>query len=124
MCTVFAMLISGIVLAINRTYIFLNNIKIQIRATNLAREWMEMMFNIRDTNRRKCSWKKDDFWLYLGSGANTSSHDFEAECNPHWETFEKWIYAIKEWKNGSWDRFIYAEKLTDKIGRASCRERV
>jgi hypothetical protein len=37
-CTVFAMLVSGIILAINRTYIFMNNTKVLIRATNMARE--------------------------------------------------------------------------------------
>ncbi len=111
-CTVFALLVSWIILAINRTYIFMNNTKVQIRATNLTREWMEMMFNIRDTNRRKCSWEKDKFWLYLGSGADTETINNEEKCNPNGELFEKWIFTIKEWrKNGSWDRFIYAEKL-------------
>ena len=113
-CTVFALLVSGIILAINRTYVFMNNTKVQIRATNLTREWMEMMFNIRDTNRRKCSWEKDRFWLYLGSGAadeekcltNNGSTDY---------IFQKWIYTIKEWRknNGTWDWFIYAEQLKD-----------
>lgn len=113
-CVVFAMLVSGIILAINRTYIFMNNTKIQVRATNLAREWMEMMFNIRDTNRRKCSWLKDKFWLYLGSGVDASQ---EEKCDVRNGTtdyiFQKWIYALKEWKNGSWDTFIYAETLAD-----------
>jgi hypothetical protein len=114
-CTVFAMLVSWIILAINRTYVFMNNTKVQIRATNLTREWMEMMFNIRDTNRRKCSWEKDKFWLYLGSGANTPSEQTnEANCNPNGQLFKKWAYTIKEWKiGGTWDRFTYAEKLTD-----------
>ena len=107
-CTVFAMLVSWIILAINRTFVFMNNTKVQIRATNLAREWMEMMFNIRDTNRRKCSWQKDQFWLYLGSWASADG------CNPGTNIFQKWIYTIKEWRiNGTttWDRFIYAENL-------------
>ena len=105
-CVVFAMLVAWIILAINRTYIFMNNTKVEIRATNLTREWMEMMFNIRDTNRRKCSWEKDKFWLYLGSGS-----DDEWICDPGDMIFEKWIYAIKEWVNGGWDRFVYAENL-------------
>ena len=110
-CTVFAMLVSGIVLAINRSYTFMNNTKVQIKATNLAREWVEMMFNIRDTNWRKCSWQKDRFWLYLGSGANTPTRNFEEECDPNWKTFKEWIYAIKEGEVGN-DRFIYAEPLS------------
>lgn len=104
-CVVFAMLISGIILAINRTYIFMNNTRVEIRATNLTREWMEMMFNIRDTNWRKCAWEKDMFWLYLGSGSTE-----EEKCKPNGKLFEKWVYAIKEWIKGG-DRFVYAEKL-------------
>ena len=105
--TVFALLISGVILAINRTFIFLNNTRVQIRATNLTREGMEMMFNIRDTNRRKYSWEKDKYWLYIGSWDIGNINYF----------FTEWIYTIKEWKNGNWDKFVYAEKLngTDMI---------
>lgn len=109
-CTVFAMLVSGIVLAINRSYEFMNNTRVQIRATNLSREGVEMMFNIRDTNRRKCSWQRDQFWLYLGFGANTPTHNYESECDPNGKLFQEWIYAIKEWESDG-DRFTYAEKL-------------
>ncbi len=35
----------------------------QVTAINLAREWAEMMFNVRDTNLRKWSGKKDACWL-------------------------------------------------------------
>jgi hypothetical protein len=84
----------------------MTNTKVEIKATNLTREWMEMMFNIRDTNRRKCSWEKDKFWLYLGSGS-----DSEASCDPDDNIFNKWIYAIKEWINAEWDRFVYADYL-------------
>ena len=107
-CTVFAMLISGIILAINRSYVFMNNTRVQIRATNLTREGVEMVFNIRDTNRRKCSWKRDNFWLYVGSWASN-----ESNCNITIDNmFKEWIYAIKEWVvNGEWDKLIYAERL-------------
>ena len=47
----------------------------------------------------------------------------------HWcagftnQLFKKWIYAIKEWrKNGSWDKFIYAELLTDINTDAKIKE--
>lgn len=91
----------------------MNNTRVDIRATNLTREWMEMMFNIRDTNWRKCAWEKDKFWLYLGSGANTSTApNNEENCIPNGKLFWSWVYAIKEWIKGG-DRFVYAEKLTD-----------
>jgi hypothetical protein len=32
------MLVAGIILAINRTYIFMTNTKVEIKATNLTRE--------------------------------------------------------------------------------------
>lgn len=72
---------------------------------------MEMVFNIRDTNWRKCSWKKDEFWLYLGSGETIAN---ESSCKAGYDKlFKKWIYTIKEWRTGSWDRFVYAEPLSD-----------
>lgn len=98
-CSVFAIMIAGIILWINRAYVFMNNSKLQTLSTNLTREWVEMMFNIRDTNWRKSSWNKDTNRLSLGT----------------WnEMFEKWIYALKEWKWQSWDSHVYAELLTDK----------
>ena len=105
-CSIFAIMVVGIILAVNRSYTFMNNTKLQIQATNLAREWVEMIFNIRDTNWRKCSWKKDDFRLYLGSGSTK-----ENECNTESKEFRKWIYTINEWKNSSWDTYVYSEKL-------------
>ena len=46
----------------------MNNTKLDVIATNLAREWVEMMYNIRDTNWREFSGDKDAnlfsiFWL-------------------------------------------------------------
>lgn len=98
-CSVFAIMIAGIILWINRAYVFMNNSKLQTLSTNLTREWVEMMFNIRDTNWRKSSWNKDTNRLSLGT----------------WnEMFKEWIYALKEWKWQSWDSHVYAELLTDK----------
>ncbi len=59
-CSIFAIMVVWIILAINRSFVFMNNTRLQVRATNFAREWVEMMFNIRDTNWRKYSWKKDE----------------------------------------------------------------
>lgn len=92
-CTVFAIMVVGIIGAINRAYTYMWNIKLQVRATNFAREWVEMMYNIRDTNWRRYSWLKDIHRLWIGT----------------WnENFEAWLYALKEWRNGSWDTYFYA----------------
>ena len=107
-CSIFAIMVVWIILAVNRSYTFMSNTKLKIQATNLAREWVEMMFNIRDTNWRKCSWKKDQFWLYLGSWAGINK---EKECDTLGKDFAKWIFTINEWINWSWDTYVYANGL-------------
>ena len=102
-CTVFAILVSWIIVAISKAFNFMDNTRLSVRATNFAREWVEMMYNIRDTSRRKCSWKKDAMWLYLGSG--------NVECNyDSVSSFTWWIYTLNEGMTGD-DKFIYAENL-------------
>ncbi len=47
-------------------------------ATNIAREWIEWVFNIRNTNWVKYAWKKDSCWLKLDpeeGGDNDCSND-------------------------------------------------
>ncbi len=66
-CTLFAMFVIWIILWINRAFSFMNDTRLRVISSNLAREWVEMMYNIRDTNRRKYSWEKDKHWLERGS---------------------------------------------------------
>ena len=98
-CTVFAIMLVGIIWAINKAYIYMNNTRTKVRATNLAREWVEMMFNIRDTNWRKCSWKKDEFWLYVGTWWDESS------CVAS-NKFTSWTYVLSQW-----DGTLYASGI-------------
>ena len=97
-CSAFAILVSGVIIAINRAYSFMNDTKIRVRATNFAREWVEMMFNIRDTNWRRHSWERDANWLDTWTW-----HD----------SFREWLYALKEWVTGSGDKYFYVEKITE-----------
>ena len=60
----------------------MNNTRVLIRATNFAREWVEMVYNIRDTNWRKYSGEKDKHRLDAWTGTSLLT----------W-----WIYIIKEW---------------------------
>ena len=92
-CSVFAILVSWVIVAINRAYTFMNNSRVKIRATNFTREWVEMMFNIRDTNRRKYSWEKDKYRLNLWTGEENQ--------------IGKWIYVIKEDRNENGDIYFY-----------------
>ena len=101
-CSLFALMVVWIILAINRSYTFMNNTRLQVRATNFAREWVEMMFNIRDTNRRKYSWKKDEFWNCRGS-QNCTITDYIT-----WG-----LYILHEDITGSGDRYIF---LTNTAG--------
>ena len=104
-CTIFAMMVVWIILWINRAFVFMNNTRVKVRAINFAREWVEMVYNLRDTNRRKCSWKKDDIRFYLGTGVSQ-------ECSVYgYPYLKEWIYTIKEWNKNSWDKFVYAEDL-------------
>jgi hypothetical protein len=96
-CTVFAIMILWVIFAINRAYIFLNDTRLRVMATNFARGWVEMMYNIRDTNRRVHPWDKDANWMNAG-----------------WTWLDKLsqrIYTIKDWKTSSGDAYIYLTGL-------------
>lgn len=95
-CSLFSLMVIWTIVAINKAYIFLDNSRLSVRATNLAREWVEMVYNLRDTNRRKYSWEKDSNWLKLWS----------------WTTsMGAWVYTINEATNSSGNSFIYLENV-------------
>lgn len=97
-CTIFAIMVVWIILWINRAFLFMNNTRVLVRATNFAREWVEMVYNIRDTNWRKYSGEKDKHRLDAWTGTSLLT----------W-----WIYIIKEWITwASNDSYVYAEYLT------------
>lgn len=95
-CSIFAIMVVWIILAINRSYSFMNNVRLQVRATNFAREWVEMMFNFRDTNRRKYSWKKDELRLCRDV--------VDSNC-PAGNYISSWLYYIQEASTGT-DHYI------------------
>ena len=106
-CSVFAIMVVWIILWINKAFASMNNTRVKVRSTNFAREWVEMVYNIRDTNRRKCSWEKDKTWLYIGSGRDTACK-YDSE-----KLFKPWIYILKEWKTDPDNNYyVYAEPLT------------
>lgn len=96
--SIFAIVVVWIILAINRSFVFIDNTRLSVRAANFAREWMEMMYNLRDTNWRKHSWTRDKYWLNVWL----------------WENFfQKWIYVLKEKKSEDNNKFIFADKITE-----------
>ena len=95
-CSIFAVMVVWMIFGINRAFVFLNGIRLQVMATNFVREWVEMMYNIRDSNWRKNPWDRDehrmDAWKWT-------------------QRLEPWIYIIKE--EGTWvDSYVYTEFLT------------
>ena len=106
LCSLFSFLILWVIVAINRSFTFVNNTRLAVRAANFAREWMEMMYNIRDTNRRKNAWQRDANWLNLSMDSTSTDH------------FEKWFYTIKQ--DNDW--VLKAEKIKIRMGSCSCTE--
>jgi Tfp pilus assembly protein PilV len=61
--TLFEFVMIGVIMAVNRAYAYVQSTKFQVMAVNLAREGVEQMYTIRDTNRRKHSAQKDMYRL-------------------------------------------------------------
>lgn len=105
-CSVFAVMVVWIILMINRAYVFMNNTKISVMATNFAREWVEMVYNIRDTNRRKSSWMKDANWA---SGFYV-----------FWVS--NYFFDIKEKKDSNWNSTVFLDKIQiTNNGQEGCK---
>lgn len=100
----FAMIVVWIILAINRAFVFIDNTRLSVRATNFAREWMEMMYNIRDTNRRRQSWDRDKYWINTGKPNDEGWLD---DAN----FYEEWIYVLKTWSDAGGNVYLYAKHL-------------
>lgn len=106
-CSLFAVMVVWIILAINRAFIYMDNTRLATRASNLTRWWVEMVYNLRDSNRRIQSWEKDKYWLNTwergSDGKGLSSAD---------NMLTKWYYNIKEWVTSNGDYYVYAEPLS------------
>ncbi len=63
--SLFAIILVGIIFAVYRAYAYVQASKLQLIATNLTREGVEAVYNIRDTNWRKYSGEKDKNWLKM-----------------------------------------------------------
>ena len=75
--------------ALRNSNIYVQKTRQKIIAINLAREWMEQIYNIRDTNRQRREWKKEWCWLK----ANPMTDQGTTWCeNDEW--FQSWSYII------------------------------
>lgn len=106
-CSLFAVMVVWIIFAINRAFIYMDNTRLATRASNLARWWVEMIYNLRDSNRRVQSWEKDKYWLNTWKRANDGKGLASAD-----NMLTKWYYTIKEWVTSDGDYYAYAEPLS------------
>ena len=108
-CTVFAVMVIWIIFAINRAFVFVDNTRLAVMATNLAREWVEMMYNVRDSNRRKYSWERDKYWLKAVDDICDlgSCPYFWYSVAPGTNTY----YYIKEKKSSNGDTYFEAQPI-------------
>jgi len=78
-----------IFLTMKNSYKFLQNIKEKVVAVNLAREWVEWVFSIRNTNWQRWSGKKDQCWLKINPLVDNNNNWCE---NDDW--FQTWSYVL------------------------------
>jgi len=107
-CSMIAVMVIWIIFAINRAFVFMDNTRLAVRATNLAREWVEMVYNIRDTNRRKHSWEKDKYRL-LTDPANATDSAFYFWWLPNYGEGKYFVIGEKTSLTG--DTFVYATSV-------------
>ena len=65
--------IATVIYGLNSANRYLQKSREKIIAINLAREGMEAMINIRDSNRRKNAGKKEESWLKVNPINNTTT---------------------------------------------------
>lgn len=74
---------------IGNSYSFLTDIKSKLTALNLARWWVEWVFNVRNTNWQRWWWKKDQCWLKINPLVDDNNDGCE---NDTW--FGTWSYKL------------------------------
>lgn len=113
-------------------YSTLNRVRQEVIAINIAREWMEMVYNLRNSNRIRWSWKKDECWLKIDplvdeDGDWCENDDWLGVHNyiPEYNTItdQKYVVMIDKWTDDmnlkdnymhSWDRdFLMCKNWDD-----------
>ena len=78
-----------VISTLSHSYKFLYNTKNKVSAINIARAWVEQVFNIRNTNWQRWWGKKDQCWLKI----NPLVDDWSDGCqNDNW--FGSWYYTL------------------------------
>ncbi|MDR3169098.1 MAG: prepilin-type N-terminal cleavage/methylation domain-containing protein [Candidatus Peribacteria bacterium] len=103
--TLFAFVIIGVFMAVNRAYAFVQQAKLNVIAMNLTREGVEMMYNIRDTNWKRRAGVKDTHWLKRDSFTGSNSSDLFSNNGSG-------VYALI-WKDSSTNQTYATTTVTD-----------
>lgn len=86
--------------------------KVQIQASFLAREWIELMFNLRDANYRKKSPWNCIFTKFENQGLikldKNEDEDKKTICKDYFENNK----ILKVWID-NWDNYIFKDSKTD-----------
>jgi len=84
-----------VISTLSHSYKFLYNTKNKVSAINIARWWVEQVFNIRNTNWQRWWGKKDQCWLKVNPLVDTDNDGCQ---NDDW--FSSWSYTIvSTWTN-------------------------
>ena len=83
----------------------------KVIAINLAREWMEAVYQIRDTNRTRWAWVKDQCRLKINPLVNDQSSD---SCNDDLR-FTSWSYVLQRLMTGDQTYFALTGVLLSWI---------
>ncbi len=90
----------GIISSVISTTNYLTAMRQKVTALNLAKEWVEVMYNIRDTNWRRRDSKKDLTWLKndpLTIGNNDAWDPDDWIPKDEWVYPGRWIIKVQTW---------------------------
>ncbi len=90
-------------ITLKNSYKYLQNIRNVTLAINLAREWVEWVFSVRNSNWQRWAWKKDKCWLKINPLIDKDNDWCE---NDDW--FQSWSYILYT----TWQQKYFALKKT------------
>ncbi len=91
----------SVLVVLNNGTKYIQKTRQKVIALNLAREWMEAVYQMRDTNRTRRAWVKDLCWLKI----NPLVDEGNERC-PDDVWFSSWYYALQRLM--TWEQQYFA----------------
>lgn len=91
--TIISTALITIISGVSRTTRYISEMRQRVVALNLAKEWIEAIYNIRDTNWRKWSAHKDACWLKLNPIVDEGGDGCE---NDAWMSRWHWVLVTTD----------------------------